>query len=41
MSQVDDEELNKVDTTAERGVQAIQAATHVWTKKDLIYAYIA
>ena len=40
MSQVSDEELNKVDTTAERGVQAIQAATHVWTKRDLILAYV-
>lgn len=36
----DDEELNKVDTHAEHGVQAIQAVTFVWTKKDLILAYI-
>ncbi|KAF1945136.1 siderophore iron transporter mirB [Clathrospora elynae] len=35
-----DEELNKVDTTAEPGVQAVQAASHVWTKRDLILAYI-
>jgi hypothetical protein len=35
-----DEELNRVDTTAESGVQAVQAATHVWTKRDLILAYI-
>ncbi|KAF2029876.1 siderophore iron transporter mirB [Setomelanomma holmii] len=35
-----DEELNRVDTTAESGVQAVQAATHVWTKRDLIIAYI-
>jgi hypothetical protein len=35
-----DSEINKVDTTAESGVQAIQAATHVWTKRDLILAYI-
>jgi hypothetical protein len=41
MSQASDEELDKIDTTAERGVQAIQAATHVWTKRDLILAYIA
>jgi hypothetical protein len=35
-----DEELNRVDTTAESGVQAVQAATHVWTKRDLILAYL-
>jgi len=35
-----DDELNKVDTTAEHGVQAIQAASFVWTKKELIMAYI-
>lgn len=35
-----DEELNRVDTTAEQGVQAIQAATFVWSKRDLIIAYI-
>ncbi|KAF1850404.1 siderophore iron transporter-like protein [Cucurbitaria berberidis CBS 394.84] len=35
-----DEELNKVDTTAEHGVQAIQASTQVWSKRDLILAYI-
>jgi hypothetical protein len=40
MSGSDDEELNKIDTTAESGVQAIQAATHVWTKRDLIIAYV-
>jgi hypothetical protein len=40
MSGSDDEELNKIDTTAESGVQAVQAATHVWTKRDLIIAYI-
>jgi hypothetical protein len=40
MSNVSDEELNKVDTTAEQGVQAIQATTLVWTKRDLILAYI-
>lgn len=34
-----DSEMNKVDTTAESGVQAIQAATQVWTKRDLILAY--
>lgn len=35
-----DEELNKVDTHAEHGVQAIQAVTFVWSKQDLILAYI-
>lgn len=40
MSESDDEELNKVDTHAEQGVQAIQAVTLVWTKKDLIMAYV-
>lgn len=40
MSESDDEELNKVDTHAEQGVQAIQAITFVWTKRDLILAYV-
>ncbi|KAJ4334393.1 hypothetical protein N0V95_009183 [Ascochyta clinopodiicola] len=40
MSNASDEELNKVDTTAEQGVQAIQAVTFVWTRKNLITAYI-
>lgn len=40
LSGSDVEELNKIDTTAESGVQAVQAATHVWTKRDLILAYI-
>ncbi|KAF2108447.1 siderophore iron transporter-like protein [Lophiotrema nucula] len=35
-----DEELTKVDTTAEGGVQKVQAMTYVWTKRDLILAYI-
>ncbi|OAL54727.1 siderophore iron transporter-like protein [Pyrenochaeta sp. DS3sAY3a] len=39
LSSNSDEELNKIDTTAETGVQAIQAATYVWTKRDLIIAY--
>lgn len=39
-SEASDEELNKVDTTAEHGVQAVQAATFVWSKRDLIVAYI-
>lgn len=40
MSGSDDEELNKVDTTAEAGVQAVQAASQVWTKRDLIIAFV-
>lgn len=36
-----DDELNKVDTHAEPGVQNVQAMTHVWTKKSLILAYIS
>lgn len=39
-SEASDEELNKVDTHAEQGVQAIQAATMVWSKRDLIVAYV-
>lgn len=38
-SSQDDEELNKVDTTAEDGVQQVQAASMVWSKRDLILAY--
>ncbi|EFQ87441.1 hypothetical protein CFE70_009620 [Pyrenophora teres f. teres 0-1] len=40
MSNASDEELNKVDTTAEQGVQAVQAASLIWKKRDLILAYI-
>lgn len=40
MSLDSDDELNKVDSSADIGVQAVQAATHVWTKRDLIIAYI-
>jgi hypothetical protein len=35
-----DEELNKVDSTAPKGVQVIQASAHVWTRNELIMAYI-
>lgn len=35
-----DEELNKIDTTAEAGVQAVQAASMLWTRRDLIIVYI-
>ncbi|XP_014558029.1 hypothetical protein COCVIDRAFT_95632 [Bipolaris victoriae FI3] len=40
LSQNSDEELNKVDTTAEQGVQAVQAATLIWKRRDLILAYV-
>lgn len=36
----DDTSLNKVDTTAEQGVQQAQAMTLVWTKNELIFAYV-
>ena len=36
----DDSSLNKVDTTAEAGVQRAQAMTLVWTKKELIFGYV-
>lgn len=35
-----DDDLNKVDTHAEQGVQAIQAMTHVWSKNSLILALV-
>jgi hypothetical protein len=35
-----EEELAKIDTTAPDGVQRIQAMTHVWTKPNLILAYV-
>lgn len=35
-----DEELSKVDQTAQYGVQNAQAMTYVWTKRDLILAYV-
>lgn len=35
-----DEELEKVDAAAPKGVQNVQAMTYVWTKRDLILAYI-
>jgi hypothetical protein len=41
LSRESDEELNKVDTTAEIGVQQVQAASMIWKKRDLILAYIA
>jgi hypothetical protein len=36
-----DEELNQVDKTAEHGVQAVQAATQVWSKRDKVVAFIS
>lgn len=35
-----DEELNRIDEHAEKGVQAVQAMTMVWTKRDIILIYI-
>jgi hypothetical protein len=35
-----EEELTKVDTTAPDGVQRIQAMTYVWSKPNLIAAYV-
>ncbi|KNG50754.1 siderophore iron transporter mirb [Stemphylium lycopersici] len=40
MSRDSDEELNGVDASAEQGVQAVQAASLIWKKRDLILAYI-
>jgi hypothetical protein len=36
----DDDSLEKIDTTAEHGVQAVQAMTQTWTKRDILAAYI-
>ncbi|KAF2727282.1 siderophore iron transporter-like protein [Polyplosphaeria fusca] len=35
-----EEDLTKVDTTAPQGVQDVQAMTYVWSRRDLIAAYI-
>ncbi|KAF2270529.1 siderophore iron transporter mirB [Lojkania enalia] len=35
-----DTDLEKIDTTAPQGVQTIQAMTHVWSRRELISAYI-
>ncbi|KAF2798876.1 siderophore iron transporter-like protein [Melanomma pulvis-pyrius CBS 109.77] len=35
-----DEDLTKIDTAAPDGVQKVQAMTHIWSKRDLILAYI-
>ena len=34
------EAFDKIDPNAEHGVQAIQGTTLVWSKRDLILAYI-
>lgn len=41
LSDNSDEELNQVDKTAQHGVQAVQAATQVWTKRDKIIAFVS
>lgn len=41
LSEDSDEELNQVDKTAEHGVQAVQAATQVWSKRDKIVAFVS
>jgi hypothetical protein len=35
-----DEEMNKIDYSAEQGVQAVQAASHIWKKSHLLMAYV-
>lgn len=36
----DDESVEKIDTNAEHGVQAVQAMTFAWTKKEIIFLYL-
>lgn len=36
----DDASLEKLDTNAEHGVQAIQAMTQVWSKSHILIAYV-
>ncbi|KAK5102071.1 hypothetical protein LTS08_004531 [Lithohypha guttulata] len=36
----DDDSLNKVDTAAQAGVQKVQAMTQVWSKREIILAYV-
>jgi hypothetical protein len=38
--ETDDDSLNKVDTTVEAGVRKAQAMTLVWTKKEIMFAYV-
>ncbi|KAF1961628.1 hypothetical protein CC80DRAFT_589160 [Byssothecium circinans] len=35
-----DEELNKIDTNAEQGVQTVQAMTMVWSKRSLYLTFV-
>lgn len=39
-TETDDDSLNKVDFTAEAGVRKAQAMTLVWTKKEILFAYV-
>ena len=36
----DDDDVNKIDTAAEHGVLAVQAASSIWKKEHLIMAYV-
>lgn len=36
----DDESVEKIDTNAEYGVQAVQAMTFAWSKNEIIFIYI-
>ncbi|OAP60323.1 MFS transporter, SIT family, siderophore-iron:H+ symporter [Fonsecaea erecta] len=36
----DDESVEKIDTNAEHGVQAVQAMTYAWSKTEIIFLYI-
>ncbi|KAL5379548.1 hypothetical protein DPSP01_008425 [Paraphaeosphaeria sporulosa] len=38
--ETDDDSLNKVDATVEAGVRKAQAMTLVWTKKEMLLAYV-
>jgi hypothetical protein len=40
LSDYSNDDLNRIDTTAEHGVLAVQAASSIWKKRDLIVAYI-
>lgn len=36
----DDDSVEKIDSNAEHGVQAVQAMTQAWSKSDILAAYI-
>lgn len=36
----DNDSIDNIDKAAQRGVQSAQALVHVWSKRDLILAYI-